>query len=213
MTTPDTISILIVDDHTIVRQGLLSLLGSYPEFTIVGEAATGWDAVRLARESKPMVILLDLSLPDVSGIEVIHQLRKECPDARVVVLSMHDGPEYVRPAIRAGVAGYLIKGSDVGDLVKAVHCAVRGEAMLSPGIARVLLDSAGATPSDQLSARELEVLRLVAGGKTSKEVGQMLGISPKTVDNHRGSIMLKLGVHDVVSLTRIAIRDGLVSPD
>jgi DNA-binding NarL/FixJ family response regulator len=212
MNNDERISILVVDDHTIVRQGLVSLLGSCDDFHVVGEASTGLEAVSQAKECSPAVVLLDLSLPDISGIEVIHQLRQESPQSKVVVLSMHAEPEYVRPAIRAGVSGYLIKGSDVGDLIKALHCAVRGEAMLSPGIARVLLDSAGSTPSDQLSSREHEVLRLVASGKTSREVAVILGISPKTVDNHRHSIMQKLGVHDVVSLTRVAIRDGLVPP-
>jgi len=211
--TERPITVVVVDDHTIVREGLISLLNSRPGIRVVGEAGGGLAAMEAARSVRPDVVILDLSLPDVSGIDVIYDLAREVPSARVVVLSMHDEPEYVRPALKAGVAGYLVKGSDIGDLVKAVECAMRGSAFLSPCIAKVMLDTSEPSGLEALTERELEVLRLVAGGKTSREVGRILGISPKTVDNHRQSIMQKLGIHDVVSLTRLAIRSGLVSPE
>jgi DNA-binding NarL/FixJ family response regulator len=126
---------------------------------------------------------------------------------------MHSGPEYVKPALHAGAKGYLVKGADVGDLVKAIRAAVKGEVFLSPGVAKVLLDSNANPIGERLSQREGEILRYVAQGKTSREVGMILGISTKTVENHRQNIMRKMEVHDVVSLTRLAIRTGLVSPE
>ena len=211
--TEEPIRVLIVEDHTIVRQGLISLLETFSEIEIAGQCGTGLDGLRLARELSPDVIILDLSLPDMGGIEVIHSLKEDCPTARVVVLSMHSGPEYVKPALHAGAKGYLVKGADVRDLVKAIQAALQDEVFLSPGVAKVLLDSDASPLTERLSPREQEILRYVAQGKTSREVGIILSISTKTVENHRQNIMRKLEVHDVVSLTRLAIRSGLVSPE
>ena len=211
--THKPIKVLIVEDHTIVRQGIVSLLESFPKIEVAGQCGTGLEALRLARELAPDVVILDLSLPDIGGIEVIHSLKDDCPSARVVVLSMHSGPEYVRPALHAGAKGYLVKGADVADLVKAVEAALRGEVFLSPGVAKVLLDSTVCPLTERLSPREEEILRYVAQGKTSREVGMILCISTKTVENHRQNIMRKLEVHDVVTLTRLAIRSGLVPPE
>jgi DNA-binding NarL/FixJ family response regulator len=205
-------SVLVVEDHTIVRQGLVSLL-SGAGLDVVGACGTGLEALRLVGSEQPDVVILDLSLPDMSGIDVIHELKNLAPACRVIVLSMHNEPEYVRPALKAGVAGYLVKGADIGDLLEAIRCAERGEVLLSPGIAKVVMEATGTSGLEQLTNRETEVLRLVAQGKTSREIALLLGISPKTVDNHRQSIMEKLGVHDAVSLTKLAIRRGLVCPE
>ena len=213
MPTEPTVRILVVDDHTIVRQGLVALLSGVPGFSVVADCGTGLLAVSLAEKHAPDIVLLDLSLPDMNGVEVIHELGSRVPAARVVVLTMHADPNYARPALRAGAAGYLIKGSDIGDLVEAIRKAVEGETHLSPVVAAMLIDSPPSAFCDRLSPREEEVLRLVAQGKTSREVGQLLEISPRTVENHRRNIMEKLGVNDVVSLTRAAIKAGLVMPE
>jgi DNA-binding NarL/FixJ family response regulator len=207
------IRVAIIEDHTIVRQGLLSLLKSQPDISVCGEVGTGTEGVALARAEQPDVVVLDLGLPDMSGVDVIYALRETSPETRVVVLSMHAEAEYVRPALRAGAAGYLVKGADIGDLVKAVQCAMAGEVLLSPGVAKVVLEGSGPDVAARLTEREVEVLRYVAGGKTSREVARILGISAKTVDNHRQNVMTKLGLHDVASLTRFAIRAGLVAPE
>jgi len=207
------VSVLVVDDHTIVRQGLVALLSHVPDLDVVADCGTGLQAISLAVELHPDVVLLDLSLPDMSGVEVIHELATRLPAARIVVLTMHADPAYARPALRAGAAGYLIKGSDIGDLITAIRKAVQGETHLSPVVASMLMDSPPSAMGGQLSPREEEVLRLVAQGKTSREVGQLLEISPRTVDNHRRNVMEKLGVNDVASLTRAAIKAGLVLPE
>jgi two-component system, NarL family, response regulator NreC len=213
MTSEPRVRVLVVDDHTIVRQGLVALLSTVPDLEVIADCGTGLQAISLANKMRPDVVLLDLSLPDLNGVEVIHELAASLPSAKVVVLTMHADPTYARPALRAGAAGYLIKGSDIGDLITAIRKAVQGETHLSPVVASMLVDSPPSAPGEQLSVREEEVLRLVAQGKTSREVGQLLEISPRTVDNHRRNIMEKLGVNDVVSLTKAAIKAGLVIPE
>jgi two-component system, NarL family, response regulator NreC len=205
--------VLVVDDHTIVRQGLVALLSTVPDLEVIADCGTGLQAISLAKREHPDVVLLDLSLPDLNGVEVIHELASSLPATKVVVLTMHADPTYARPALRAGAAGYLIKGSDIGDLITAIRKAMQGETHLSPVVASMLVDSPPSALGEQLSAREEEVLRLVAQGKTSREVGQLLEISPRTVDNHRRNIMEKLGVNDVVSLTKAAIKAGLIIPE
>lgn len=213
MPTESPVRVLVVDDHTIVRQGLVALLSRVSDLEVIADCGTGLQAVSLAKEHRPDVVLLDLSLPDLNGVEVIHELATHLPTARVVVLTMHADPSYARPALRAGAACYLVKGSDIGDLITAIRMAVQGKTHLSPVVARLLMDSPRSGPGQLLSGREEEVLRLVAQGKTSREVGLLLDISPRTVENHRRNIMEKLGVNDVVSLTRAAIKAGLVMPD
>ncbi|MBM4371763.1 MAG: response regulator transcription factor [Deltaproteobacteria bacterium] len=202
--------VLLVDDHTIVRQGLRMLLGSWGEIEVVGEADCGVEALRMVRHLEPDLVLLDLSLPDMDGVELIHQILGLGGRTRVVVLSMHASPGYVRPALHAGAVGYLVKGADVADLQRALAAALRGETWLSPSVARALLDPPSRGP---LSLREEDVLRLVAQGKTSREIASILGISVKTVDNHRQNLMEKLGIHEIAGLTRYALKAGLVGPE
>ena len=213
MSSEPRVRVLVVDDHTIVRQGLVALLSTVPDLEVIADCGTGLQAISLAKREHPDVVLLDLSLPDLNGVEVIHELASSLPATKVVVLTMHADPTYARPALRAGAAGYLIKGSDIGDLITAIRKAMQGETHLSPVVASMLVDSPPSALGEQLSAREEEVLRLVAQGKTSREVGQLLEISPRTVDNHRRNIMEKLGVNDVVSLTKAAIKAGLIIPE
>ncbi len=213
MSSETPVRVLVVDDHTIVRQGLVALLSTVPDLEVVADCGSGLKAISIALDKSPDVVLLDLSLPDLNGVDVIHELASSLPSAKVVVLTMHADSAHARPALRAGAAGYLIKGSDIGDLITAIRKAVQGETHLSPVVASMLVDSPGSGLGEQLSPREEEVLRLVAQGKTSREVGQLLEISPRTVDNHRRNIMEKLGVNDVVSLTRAAIKAGLVMPE
>ncbi len=210
--------ILLVDDHTIVRQGLLALLSTQADVAVVGEAGSAAEAIDLARDLRPDVAVMDLSLPDRSGPDAIAGVRAASPQTQVLVLSMHDSEDYVRPALRAGARGYLVKGSGLQDLVAAIRAVFHGHAFFSPAVAALLVHDARDAQSPEaklrlLSAREQEVLRWVALGKTSGDIGELLGISSKTVEAHRANLAGKLGLHDVPALVRFAIRAGLISAD
>jgi two-component system, NarL family, response regulator NreC len=209
------IRVLLAEDHTIVRQGLRALLQDAPDLEVVGEAADGRAAVAEAVRLAPDLVIMDLSMPNLNGVEATRQICAQVPAARVLVLSMHAGEEYVRPAIRAGAHGYLVKGSGLADLLAAARAVARGQAFFSPAAAAVLLQEARAPtagePGAELSGREREVLQLLAEGHSSREIGAILFISPKTVEGHRARIMAKLGIHDVPGLVRYAVRTGLVS--
>ena len=209
-----SIRVLLAEDHTIVREGLRALLEGQPDIVVTGEAVDGQEAVDQAHELTPDVVVMDLAMPRLNGVEAIRRIRKACPKTQVLVLSMHAGEEYVRPAIRAGANGYLLKGSGLSDLVSAIRSVAQGNAFFSPEIARFILEEARDdrqhTGRSSLTDREREVLRLVADGRSSPQIGSILGISAKTVENHRGRIMKKLSIHDVAGLTKYAIREGLV---
>lgn len=212
------IRVLLADDHTIVRQGLRALLQTQPDFLVVAEAADGVAAVAAALAHRPDVAVLDLTMPLLDGIGATEQIRQLLPDTRVLILSMHEDPAYVRPAVRAGASGFLVKGSGLGDLVAAIRAVACGQAFFSPAVAAVLLDHVrprseqSASESDNnLTHREREVLVLVAQGRTSGEIAIDLGISIKTVEGHRGKIMQKLAIHEVASLVRYAVRHGFVT--
>ena len=214
------IRVLVAEDHTIVRQGIVALLGSCGDVEVVGEAEDGRAAVRLAAKLTPDVLVMDLAMPALNGVDATRLVRKETPATRVVVLSMHGGEEHVRPAIRAGAAGFLLKGSGLSDLVAAIRAVAAGDAFFSPSVAKILLRDAkqepGATSSGagaELTGREREVVQLVAEGRSSPEIAALLHLSPKTVENHRARIMAKLDVRDVAGLVRYAIRVGLASAD
>ena len=220
---PDkTIRVLLAEDHTIVREGLKALLTATEDLEVVGEVENGRDAVDAVERLKPDVVVMDLNMPKLNGVDATREIREK-PDApRVLILSMYDGEEYVRPAIRAGASGYLLKGSGLTDLVKAIREVAGGNAFFSPAVAKILLaDSRGETgdkdeevdPADGLTRREREVLTLVGEGKSSPEIAKILNLSVKTIEGHRGRIMAKLGVHNVAGLVRQAIRIGLVSAE
>lgn len=217
------IRVLLAEDHTIVREGLKSLLAATQDLEVVGEVADGREAVDAVARVRPDVIVMDLNMPKLNGVDATREIREKPGAPKVVILSMYDGEEYVRPAIRAGASGYLLKGSGLSDLVSAIRAVHRGDAFFSPAVAKILLhdsrhepeekDKAVADPGDGLTRREREVLTLVGEGKSSPEIAKLLVLSVKTVEGHRGRIMEKLGVHNVAGLVRQAIRLGLVSAE
>jgi two-component system response regulator NreC len=212
------VRVVVADDHTIVRQGLVALLASEPRLSVVGQADSGATAIEVTTRLQPDVVVLDLSLPDLPGDAVIGRLVQEAPQTRVLVLSMHASEEYVRPALQAGARGYLIKGSGLQDLVSAILAVAQGQAFFSAAVAPWLLPvrrGAAQPQSDEerlrsLTPREREVLQAVASGATSAEVGRQLSISTKTVETHRANLMDKLDMHDIPALVRFAVRVGLV---
>lgn len=217
-----TIRVVLAEDHTIVREGLRALLDVRDDIEVVAEVADGRAAVEAVAAHKPDVAILDLGMPELNGVDATRIIRKDHPTTQVLILSMHSGEEYVRPAIRAGASGYLLKGSGLSDLVAAIQAVSRGDAFFSPAIAKIVLHDSrrdGRTggrdpqPGDALTNREREILQLVAEGKSSPEIARQLSLSVKTVEGHRGRIMAKLDVHHVAGLVRHAIKIGLVTPD
>ena len=207
------IRILLADDHAVVRQGFRMILGAQPDLEIVGEAGNGREAVELAATLRPDVVVMDVAMPELNGIEATRRLTAENPHIRVVALSMHKDSVYVREILRAGARGYLLKDSVADDLVAAVHAVARGEGYLSPAISNAVLDDYRkhvTNPIDLLSSREREVLQMLAEGKTNKEIAVTLNLSVYTVDAHRGRIMEKLNVHSINELVRFAVRNGLI---
>lgn len=215
------ITILLVDDHTVLRQGLRALLQTEPDMEIVGEAENGRQAVQMAAKLAPDVVVMDIAMPQLNGLEATHQICKEAPLAKVLILSSYGDDEYVRRLTEAGAVGYLIKQTMANDLIKAIREAHKGNAYFSPSIAKRLLDHyresflKGGKPLTQktverLTSREREVLQLVAEGKGNKQMASDLCISIKTVEKHRQQAMNKLNIHDVAGLTRYAIAQGII---
>jgi two-component system nitrate/nitrite response regulator NarL len=211
VTTP--IRVLLVDDHAVVREGIRHVLAGTEEFDVVGEAAGGREALVLARSLKPDVVLLDISMPGDSGLDIVGSLRTAVPSARVLMLSVYDQTEYVVQSVRAGAHGYLRKDTTPADLREAIRAVHRGDAFFSPVAARhltaALREEAAEPPRDPLTGREREVLQGVVRGQTNKEIAGELGISVRTVEAHRDSMMRKLRIHTVAGLTRYAIEHDL----
>ncbi|HEX2667207.1 MAG TPA: response regulator transcription factor [Gammaproteobacteria bacterium] len=204
--------ILLADDHPMFRQGLKALL-EREGFDVVGEAADGHEAVRLARQLGPSIAVLDLGMPLLNGIDAARQILKQTAGIQVIVLTMYEEEAYVLEALRAGIRGYVLKGQAAADLVGAIKEVLRGSVYLSPGISKTVVDAyvgKSELPADPLTDRERQVLQLVAEGKTTKEVAQVLGLSVKTADSHRTRIMQKLDIHDTASLVRYAVRRGFI---
>ena len=219
MSTPKPITILLAEDHAIVRQGLIALLKLDGSFQLVGEAKTGREAVALAQSLRPDIILMDIAMPVLNGLEATRQIRAANPAAKVIVLSAHSDEVYVEKMIEAGVAGFLEKQSSAEILTKAIHEVAKGRSFFSPAIARRLQNNPS-KPRDRdgllkanasrLTSRETEVLQLVAEGSANKQVAAELGISIKTVEKHRQHLMDKLNIHDTAGLTRYAISNGVI---
>lgn len=212
-----SVRILLADDHAMVRHGLRMVLDAEPDFEVVAEAGDGAEAVQAALREDVDLAILDVGMPRLTGIQVARQLTEQRPALRVLILSMHDNEQFFFEALRAGASGYVLKSAAHEDLVTAARAAMRGEPFLHPrGVAALIQDflDRGATelPEDPLSPRESEVVKLIAEGLTSREIGATLHISEKTVERHRSNILDKLGLRDRVALTRYAIRRGLVEP-
>ncbi len=212
------IRVVLAEDHALVRAGLRSLLDAIPGVAVTGEASDGQETLRLVAALRPDVLLLDITMPGLNGLDVCARVSREHPATRVLILSMHQSEEYVRHAFRAGAVGYLIKQGDPEDLVMALRALERGERYLSPAVppavvAAIDRESRDAGPLDRLTPRQREILQLVAEGASSKDVAGRLGLSVKTVESHRTEVMRRLDVHDLAGLVRLAVREGLVSAD
>ncbi len=216
MTEP--IRILLADDHALVRRGVRLILDAEPGLSVVGEAGDGAEAVALARELEPDLVILDIAMPRMTGLQAARELSRRFPDLRILILTMYDNEQFFFEALKAGASGYVLKSVADRDLVEACRAAIRGEPFLYPGavtaLVRDYLDRArqGELPSRAITDREEEVLKLVAEGHSSKEIAGMLVISVKTVERHRANMMQKLGMRDRLELTRYAIRAGLIEP-
>jgi two-component system response regulator NreC len=211
--------VLLADDHTIVREGLLSLLHEQSDLTVVGTAENGLEAVEKARQTFPDVVVMDVAMPLLNGIEATRQLRQLLPQTNVIILTMYADDAYVLRALQAGVRGYLLKKAAAAELVRAVHAVERGNLYLSKDISQAVVERylSSEHPADEeettLSNRERQILQLVAEGHTNREIATALGITPKTVDTHRTRLMAKLDIHDTPGLVRYAIRKGMVRAD
>ena len=207
-----TIKILLADDHTIVRQGLKLILSAHQDLEVVGEAGNGKEAVDLALKLKPDIVLMDVAMPELNGIEATRRMVEASHRIKVLVLSMHKEPVYVREILRAGARGYILKDAIDTDLLSAVRSVAKGDGYISPAVSGALLSDYRkdvTDPIDLLSGREREVLQLIAEGKTNKEIATKLNLSVYTVDSHRGKIMEKLNLHSTGELVRFAIKHGL----
>ena len=214
------IRVLLADDHTIVRQGLRALLDSQEDIEVVGEAENGRQAFEKTKQIVPDIVVLDITMPNLNGIEATRQIKKLNPEIKVIVLTVHDNEEYVHQVLQAGASGYLLKESAVSDLVSAINAVKKGDIFLSPTISKVVVkdyirhtdrESRAFDSLDVLTSREREVLQLIAEGHTNREVARLLKLSVKTVDVHRAHIKEKLHIHDTAGLIKYSIRKGLIS--
>lgn len=210
--------ILLADDHTIVRQGIRALLDAQEGIEVVGEAEDGRQAVEKVKELVPDIVVIDITMPNLNGIEATRQIKKINDKIKVLVLTVHDNEEYVHQILQAGASGYLLKESAVSDLISAISAVKKGDIFLSPSISKVVVkdyirhveaESGGFDSLNILTNREREILQLIAEGRTNKEIAALLKLSVKTVDVHRSHIMEKLHIHDITGLVKYAIRKGL----
>ena len=230
----NTIRVLLADDHDILRQGLKMLLSMQQEMQVVGEVRTGWEAVVMAQELLPDVVVMDITMPDMDGLEACQLIRSQQPATQVLMLTMHESEEYFLQSLRMGAAGYLVKKAAPSDLRMAINAIAQGGAFLYPGLAKALIRSYVASPASAspasndhermnalslaqalrvLTPREVEVLRLVAEGRTNQEIANQLMLSIKTVQTHRANVMEKLELRDITHLVRFAIRHGFITPE
>jgi two-component system response regulator NreC len=215
-----TIQILLADDHKITRDGLKALLESQKNMTVIGEAENGRKAVRLALDLQPDVIVMDINMPELNGIEATRQIKADLPKVKIIALSMYSDKRYVVGMLKAGVSGYLLKNCAFDELVSAISAVVNNQNYMSPKIADTvmkdyanILESSDTSPASLLTAREREVLQLIAEGLKTKEIAAGIHVSVKTVETHRQQIMRKLNAKSVAELTKIALREGLTSLD
>jgi two-component system nitrate/nitrite response regulator NarL len=216
---PKKIKLLLVDDHPIVLDGIKSHLCAQPDFEVVGDATNGQEALRKAKLTLPDVVLLDISMPHMNGLEAMTNLRKQVPNAKVLILTMHDSKEYIAQVVRSGARGYLLKDSAPAELVGAIKAVHSGEVYFSPSVSKVLIEemadgnkrSLDSPAPPSLTDREREVLSLIAEGLLNKQIADRLGIGVRTIETHRERIMRKLDIHTVAGLTKYAIARGMTS--
>ncbi|MBI3577917.1 MAG: response regulator transcription factor [Ignavibacteriales bacterium] len=218
----DKIRILLADDHALIRSGIATLLQGNADFSIIGEAKDGEEAVQKAKELSPDVVVIDLSMPKLSGVEATKIIKKKYPNIRVLVLTMHENEEYVYQILKSGAGGYVLKSAGKEELSAAIRAVARGEKFFSPRVSQIMAEGylrraeedelKGRQDDAPLTRREKEILALVANGLTNQQIADQLYISPRTVDTHRTNIMQKLDIHDVVNLVRYAIEHGITTP-
>ena len=212
--------IVLADDHALVRQGFKALLGAVPDFEVVGEAANGREALQLIRTLAPEVVLMDISMPELNGLDATAHALRDQPQLKVIIVSMHASASYVIEALRAGAAGYLLKDADADELERAIRAVVRGERYLAPSVSHHVIDrfmraerGEQAGESEALSPRQREVLQLIAEGHNTRDIAARLFLSVKTIETHRAQLMQRLEIFDVAGLTRYALRIGLIDPE
>jgi DNA-binding NarL/FixJ family response regulator len=214
----NAIRILLADDHTLMRAGIRSLLEKTPGVEVVGEAGDGREALNLVKELRPSIVLMDIAMSGLNGLEATSRIVKEFPSSRVIILSMHANEEYVLQTLRAGAMGYLLKDAATAELELAIQAVSRGDTYLSPAISKRVIDeylgriNGQKSPMEQLTPRQREILQLIAEGKSTKEMAFLLNLSVKTVETHRTQLMDRLDIHDVPGLVRHAMRIGLIPP-
>jgi DNA-binding NarL/FixJ family response regulator len=215
-----TMKVLVVDDHEIVRQGIKMVLETDPELEVVGEAASGDEAIEKVRDLGPNVVVMDIGMPGLSGFEATRRIRDSHPDVQVLALTVHDSEAYVFQMLQAGATGYVVKRAPAAEVIQAVKRAFLGEAVLHPSVAKLLIkdyltrvERGEESSYDTLSDREREILKLIAEGRTNKEIAEMLFLSIKTIQAHRANLMRKLGMHDRTELVKYAIRKGIIGLD
>ena len=208
--------ILVADDHTLVRAGLVSLIARLPEMEVVGEAADGRQALRMVRDLLPDMVLMDIAMPGLNGLEAAERIHGIHPQTKIIILSMHASEEYVAQALKAGASGYLLKDAATSELEMALKSVAAGQFYLSPAISRQVVDNylrGGPTGVELLTPRQREILQLIAEGKSTRDIAETLHLSVKTVETHRAQLMERLDIHDVAGLIRYALRKGLISAD
>lgn len=213
-----TLRVLLADDHALFRAGLRVLLHSLGGIQVVAETGNGQDAIQLVERERPSLVLMDIALPGLTGLEATARITKSWPQVRVIILSMHANEEYVRQALRAGALGYLLKGAEPSELELALKAVMRGETYLTPSVSKKVVDEylrqgSASTKGGALTPRQCEVLKRIAEGRSTKEIAGALELSAKTVEGHRAELMRRLEIHDVAGLVRYAIRIGLVPVD
>jgi DNA-binding NarL/FixJ family response regulator len=211
------IRVLLADDHVLVRAGVRALLERMPGIEVVAEAGDGAEALQLVKSQRPQVVLMDITMPGMNGLEAAARIAKEFPHSRVVVFSMHATKQYVLQAFRAGAAGYLLKEAQPEELESAIKTVARGETYVAPSIAGYVVEDVRSRPAapsglDRITWRQREILQLIAEGRTTKQMSQRLGIGVRTVETHRAELMDRLNIHDVAGLVRFAVATGLVAP-
>ena len=206
--------IVVADDHTLMRSGLVGLLQGMSDVEVVGEAGDGREALRLAKELQPDIVVMDISMPELNGLDAAERVKQNSVKTKVIILSMHANEEYVAQALKAGASGYLLKDAATNELELAVKVVAQGQFYLSPSISRQVVDSylhGGPTGLDLLSPRQREILQLIAEGKSTREIAEILHLSVKTIESHRAQLMERLDIHDVAGLIRYALRKGLIT--